>query len=132
MGLSVYLNDPTSTYDTGSLYDANITHNLGGMAEESGIYQALWRPYMLKDEYKKTVFNESYTESMFEEQQTITASEIIPILEKGLSDLKARPNHYKQFDSPNGWGLYIHFVPFVEKYLQACKDFPEAIVTVWR
>ena len=26
------------------VYSANITHNLGLMAEEAGIYQPLWRP----------------------------------------------------------------------------------------
>ena len=26
------------------VYSANITHNLGGMADEAGIYEALWRP----------------------------------------------------------------------------------------
>ena len=26
------------------VYSANITHNLGGMAREGGIYQACWRP----------------------------------------------------------------------------------------
>ena len=31
-----------------SLYSSNITHNLGKMANEDGIYEALWRPYQLK------------------------------------------------------------------------------------
>jgi hypothetical protein len=29
------------------VYNANITHNLGKMAE-AGLYEALWRPYRLK------------------------------------------------------------------------------------
>ena len=33
------------------MYNANITHNLGKMAEEAGIYEALWRPYQLKEGY---------------------------------------------------------------------------------
>ena len=40
----------------------------------------------------------------------------------------ARPVHYKTFDSPNGWGLYKHFVPFIEKYLEALKEYPESFV----
>ena len=27
-----------------SVFDANITHNLGKMAGEAGIYEALWHP----------------------------------------------------------------------------------------
>ena len=53
-------------------------------------------------------------------------------IEKGLADLKARPEHFKTFNSPNGWGMYEHFVPFVEKYLEACKEYPDAIVGVSR
>jgi hypothetical protein len=60
------------------------------------------------------------------------AEQIIPILEKGLADMKARPSWYKQFDSPNGWGTYEHFVPFVEKYLEACKKYPHASIEVSR
>ena len=93
------------------LYDANITHNLGEMAERSGIYEALWRP----EEIGKT-----------------KASEIIPLLEKGLADLKSRPEYFKKFNSPNGWGMYEHFVPFVEEYLEACKEYHNAIIEVSR
>jgi len=112
------------------VYWANITHNLGGMAKESGIYEALWRPYLLKAEGKE--FKDYIEESEFEDSVEIRAYEIIPLLEKGLEDMKARPEHYKTFDSPNGWGTYVHFVPFIEEYLSACKEFPEAIVEVWR
>ena len=92
-------------------YTANITHNLGDMADKAGIYMALWRP----EEIGKT-----------------KASEIVELLEKGLADLKARPDHFKTFNSPNGWGMYEHFVPFVEKYLEACKEYPDAIIEVSR
>ncbi|HMT01805.1 MAG TPA: hypothetical protein PKD00_00605 [Burkholderiales bacterium] len=93
------------------LYSANITHNLGKMAEEAGIYEALWKP----EEIGKT-----------------KASEIVELLEKGLDDLKARPEHFEKFNSPNGWGMYEHFVPFVEKYLEACKEYPKATIKVSR
>jgi len=57
---------------------------------------------------------------------------LIAPLEKALADLKARPEYYLQFDSSNGWGLYVHFVPFVEQYLKACKKYPLAIVVAYR
>ena len=81
------------------------------MASEAGIYKALWRP----EEIGKT-----------------KASEIVELLTKGLSDLKVKPEYFKKFNSPNGWGMYENFVPFVEKYLEACKEYPDAIIKVSR
>lgn len=98
-------------FETECVFDANITHNLNKMADAAGIYVACWRP---------------------EEIGATKASDIIPILEKGFEDMKTRPEHYKQFDSPNGWGLYIHFLPWVESYLNACRKYPDAIIEVSR
>ncbi len=98
-------------FKTECMFDANITHNLNKMAAAAGIYEACWRP---------------------EEIGATKASDIIPILEKGFEDMKARPEHYKQFDSPNGCGLYIHFLPWVENYLNACREYPDAIIEVSR
>lgn len=92
-------------------YSANITHNLGNMADKSGIYYALWRP---------------------EERGWKKAKDIIPVLEKGLAKLIAKPKYFEKFNAPNGWGLYEHFVPFVENYLQACKEHPNAKIVVSR
>jgi len=111
-------------------YQTNITHNLNTMAGEAGIYEALWRPYMLQKGYIPT---EDYDKEMLFESMSITyAKDIIEILEKGLKDLKKRPKYFEKFNSSNGWGMYEHFVPFVEGYLQACKDNPEAIIKVDR
>jgi hypothetical protein len=93
------------------LYDANITHNLNKMADKAGIYDALWRPEEIGAKYAK---------------------DIIEIVEKGLADLKARPEYFEQFNSSNGWGMYEHFVPFVEKYLEACKKYPDSEILVSR
>jgi hypothetical protein len=94
-----------------TVYDSNITHNLGRMAEEAGIYQHLWRP---------------------EEIGIAAAEELIEPLSAGLALLKSDPARFKAFDAPNGWGLYEHFVPFVEKYLDACRENPDAFVSVSR
>ena len=111
MSLDVYLNDPTATYQTDSLYWANITHNLGKMAGEAGIYKALWRPEEIEAKYAK---------------------DIIEKVEKGLADLKARPEYFEQFNSPNGWGMYEHFIPFVQEYLEALKEYPDAEIYISR
>lgn len=120
MSLDVYLNrkrylsyDKGKTYteDDEQVYWANITHNLGKMAGEAGIYQALWRPEEIDAKYAK---------------------DIIEVVEKGLANLKAKPEYFEQFNSPNGWGMYKHFVPFVEKYLEALKEYPDAEIYISR
>lgn len=107
MSLDVYLKAVRPT----EVFSANITHNLGRMAREAGIYEALWRP----DEIGIT-----------------TAEQLIEPLTAGLALLKSDPPRFEAFNSPNGWGLYEHFVPFVEGYLEACKENPDAAVSVWR
>jgi hypothetical protein len=93
------------------LYSDNITHNLGKMANAAGIYQHLWRP---------------------EEIGIERAEQLIEPLTEGLNRLRSDPAFYRTFNSPNGWGLYEHFVPFVSRYLDACKANPHAIVHVSR
>lgn len=89
------------------VFGKNITHNLGEMADKAGIYYALWRP---------------------EEKGWDKAIDIVPVLEKGLDKLKKKPDYYKKFDSPNGWGTYKHFVSFVEEVLENCKKYPNAAI----
>ena len=93
------------------VFERNITHNLGEMAEKAGIYKVLWRPD--ENGFKK-------------------AKDIIEILEKGLKKLKNNPKRFRKYDSENGWGIYDHFVPFVEAVLEACKEYPNAIIGVSR
>ena len=110
MSLDVYLTDPTATYSS-NLFSSNITHNLGKMANRAGIYKHLWRPEEIGIKYAK---------------------ELIEPLTKGLEDMKKRPEYYKQFNSPNGWGIYKHFIPWIEEYLEACKEYPEAVIKISR
>jgi hypothetical protein len=134
LDVSLYRNYHVS-YDGGitleekqeDVYSANITHNLGKMAEAAGLYEALWRPYQLKEGYNIPE-DDHDAEYKYEVENPVRAHEIIPIIEKGLEDMLARPKHYETFNSPNGWGLYKHFVPFIEKYLEALKEYPESFV----
>jgi len=107
VSLDVYLEAMRPT----EVYWANITHNLTSMASEAGIYKALWRP---------------------EEIGITTAAQLSEPLTAGLAMLKADPPRFEAYNSPNGWGKYEHFVPFVEDYLAACIENPGATVRVWR
>lgn len=112
MSLDVYLSATRKT----EVYWANITHNLGKMASavkcgEHSLYEYLWRP---------------------EEIGIKQAGELIPPLREAVKELKAKPKKYEKYNAENGWGTYEHFVPFVEKYLFACEENPDAKVDVSR
>ena len=97
--------------ETNTVYSANITHNLGKMAGAAGIYYVLWRPDEVNIEY---------------------AHQLVGFLESGLAALKANPDKFQALNPANGWGTYAVLVEFVENYLAACKQYPEAEVSVWR
>lgn len=96
---------------TDEVFTANITHNLGNMADEAGIYECLWRP---------------------DELGITKAEALIKPLSEGLRKLKRDPERFIPLNPPNGWGCYEAFVPWVERYLIACITYPEAEVSVWR
>lgn len=81
------------------------------MAEVAGIYQHLWRP----DELGLT-----------------RAHQLIDALQAGLDLMKADPARFEALNPENNWGSYKGFVPWVEQYLAACRQYPDAFVTVWR
>ena len=95
---------------TERFYNANITHNLGAMAQAADIYTHLWHPEKLPS-------------------QPVKAKDLIAPVEAGLALMKADPERFKKHNSPNGWGLYENFIPWIERYLQALKDYPEADVS---
>jgi hypothetical protein len=108
LSLDFWLKKEVTEYKT--VFDANITHNLTEMADKAGIYKTLWRPG---------------------EVCLHKAQQLIEPLEQGLAKLKADPEFFRQFDAPNGWGVYEHFVSFVERILAACKEYPDADIHVW-
>jgi hypothetical protein len=108
MSLDVYLREPEKREE---LFWKNITHNLGKMADEAGIYKHLWRP----DEIGIT-----------------KASQLIEPLKQGLKKLRENPEHFMQFNPANGWGSYDGLLAFVSQYLRACEDYPDANIDVSR
>lgn len=107
MSLDVYLMEVKQC----DVFWSNITHNLGEMADHAGIYEALWEP---------------------EKIGARLAKDIIPILTVGLDVLKKNRGHFVKFNAKNNWGTYDDFVPWVEKYLEACKEHPDAEIRVSR
>lgn len=123
MSLDITLCGPSMTNDcchcdgTGKIienkvhFETNITHNMGLMAEEAGIYKVLWDPHSI---------------------DATRAIELVQPLQDGLAILKSDPERFKKFNPENGWGSYDSFVPWVEEYLKACIDNPCAFIEVSR
>lgn len=94
-----------------TLFESNITHNLNAMAEKAGFYQHVWRP---------------------EEIGITKAKELIQPLTNGIALMRAKPAEFKVLSASNGWGTYEQFLPWLDKLLQACIDYPEATVEASR
>lgn len=98
-------------YETNEVFSANITHNMGRMAQAVDIYTALWRP---------------------DEQGWTYAKDITGMLERGLKRLLKSPDNFKKYNPESGWGDYDGLVEFTKNYLEACKAYPEAKIEVSR
>ena len=81
----------------GATEDINLTHNLRRMAAEAGIGDLLWRDEPCK------------------------ASDLAEPVAAALADLRVRPDHYRQFNAPNGWGTYEWFLQGIERLHEACS-----------
>lgn len=99
------------TAEGDSVYEANITHNLTTMADALGMYQAIWRP---------------------EEIGIERAGQVIPYLEKGISEMAIYREKYMQYEAENGWGTYAVFLPWLQDYLHACRKYPLSSIEISR
>lgn len=94
-----------------SVFKCNITHNLNIMAGQADLYGVIWRP---------------------EENGIETAAQLIVPLQDGLALLKAEPDRFKALNPQNGWGTYEGLISFVEAYLAACIENPDATIMAFR
>ena len=86
----------------------NITHNVSPMWSKAGCYEALY------------------------ESHGKPASEYIEVLRAAVADMEAKPDEYKALDASNGWGRYIHALPWLQEWLEACEKHPKATIYVSR
>lgn len=93
------------------LYSFNITHNLAKMAYKCGLHDYMWGA---------------------EELGFKQAKDLIEGLEEGIKELKARPEFYSKYNPKNHWGDYEDLVNVASEFLEACKYFPKANISVSR
>lgn len=96
-----------AAFDDQCVFESNITHNLGRMAEEAGFYHAVWRP---------------------EENGIERAGQIVEPLVRGIQLMKADPQRFRPLSAENNWGTYEQFLPWCVELLDACKKYPQAKV----
>ena len=106
MSLDVTLFDIVPEH-VADVFTANITHNLGLMADEAGIYQHLWHPGDVGIQ---------------------KAGDLVAPLKAGLTLMEQDPERFKKFNPPNGWGRYQDFLPWIRTYIEACEQHPNATV----
>lgn len=46
--------------------------------------------------------------------------------------MKSDPSRFIKLNPVNGYGSYQHFVPWIERYLEACYKYPDADIEVSR
>lgn len=93
------------------MFEANLTHNVRGIANAALIGDHLWFP---------------------EKIGITTARQLIEPLTVGLANLKANSEKYRALEPANGWGSVGGLIRFVEEYLAAAKKWPDAQVSVSR
>ena len=113
MGLGVYLIKDYCPHcgRSDEVFHQNITHNLRAMAHEAGIYKAVWRP---------------------EEMGIKHAHQLVELLTAAIAEMEADPERFEAHNAANGLGMYYNFLPWLRRYLAACKASPNAVVEVYR
>lgn len=91
------------------LYTFGITHNLAKMAHSCGLYDYMWAA---------------------EELGFKNAKDLIDGLELGLAELKRNKQEHEKFNPKNHWGNYEDLVDVASEFLEACKSFPKANISV--
>ncbi|MDT0211208.1 hypothetical protein [Curtobacterium sp. BRD11] len=89
-----------------NVFEANITYNLRPMLVEAGLKDSL------------------------HSLNGLTAESAAPLIGDVWRELYRRPDHYRQWDSPNGWGLHKNLVPWMKRLYIACRTHPRAIIQI--
>ncbi len=90
------------------VYTANITHNLTPMWRQAGCYWALYA------------------------SDGSLAVEIVAALKSAYAMMYEQLDCFKALEPSNKWGSYEGALKFLDDLIQACEDYPKAIVRVSR
>ena len=107
VGLTIILTIKESSEEEKQVFFSNITGNLSAMVYAAGLYGILWEPNKL-----------GFTQ----------AGQLVQGLEGGLLNIVRYREHLETFNPHNCYGSYQTLLSSIEKYLKACKKYPNAEV----
>lgn len=94
-----------------TVFAANYTHNIIPIADRAGLYGPVWRPA---------------------ENGITKAIDLIEPLSAGIAAIRSDPEPYMALEPDNKWGSVTTFLPWLEKLLDACETYPNALIHVNR
>jgi hypothetical protein len=89
------------------IHTQNITHNLQPMWHKAGIYDAL-----------------------YESEGQVVTDLYVDRIRRAVQEMETNFNDYQKLDSPNGWGLARNALPWLQRWLAACRANPGATIHV--
>ena len=111
MSLDIWLIKEKCESDELAFWEGNITHNVNKIAMAVGSYECLWRP---------------------EEIGVVYAKDNIENLRRAIGMMYLNYNALEKLNPENGWGSLDVLIEFTKSYLEACVEFPDAIIEVSR
>lgn len=114
MSLDIYLVVPEKcphcggfiTLGAHEVFHKNITHNVSPMWRKAGVYEALY------------------------ESEGRYAREFVEVLANGVRHFEENYAEYEKLNSPNGWGLAEHTLPWLKEVAAAFRQNRDAMVHV--
>ena len=89
-----------------TVFDRNITYNLRPMLVAAGLADSLHT------------------------LEGMSGKEAQDLLYGVWRELRTRPEHYRSFDSPNGWGLRKNLLPWVRSLYLAVRTHPRGVIHI--
>jgi hypothetical protein len=88
------------------VYSGNMTHNVSPMWDLAGIYDDLYN-----SDGKK-------------------ADDIVINLWNGYNKMVKNPKKFQKLNPENGWGSYETALTYLKEIIDACGEYPEAIIRI--
>ena len=105
MSLDVWLTETVTIKDS-VVVSKNITHNLGEMWRQLGVYDALYNSAGKK------------------------AKDVLPVMREGLRLMVENPGKYKRFSATNGWGTYEQALPWLIELVAEFEEHPNGVIGI--
>ena len=107
-GLNIKIDTGGQELYSVDLFSGNCTHNMQPMWKKAGVLDALY------------------------ESHGAMAGTIIVVLTQGEQHMREHKHEFLPLEPSNGWGTYAGAMDFLQNVLQACREHPNAIISISR